>query len=132
VCVCVCLVPLVTTSIPSTSHVPSVHLTVCLSMCLFVCLSVCPVMCVCRCVSCPAGHYINPINVTCTKCPPDSIVNSINPWGIESCVKCGRGLRPFQGRRCIPQCQYVSERNQRRYDWTSLAKLVFIGSFVYH
>ena len=70
---------------------------------------------------CPAGHYVNPANDSCTQCPPDTIVSSVNSWGIESCVKCGRGLRPFDGQRCVPACQHVSATG-RVYEWTSLAR----------
>ena len=79
-------------------------------------------VCLCRCISCPAGHYVNPDNVSCTPCPPNTVVLSVNPWGIESCVKCGRGLEPFEGRLCVPRCRYVSDVTQRLYDWSSLAR----------
>ena len=83
-----------------------------------------------RCIACPSGHYVEPSNVTCVPCPPDTVVTSINPWGIESCVKCGRGLRPFDGRRCVPLCRYVSETDQRLYDWTSLAGSVVLSALL--
>jgi len=97
--------------------------TLCIALSDCVCVSNLQLChCCCRCVSCPAGHYVNPVNVTCTKCPPNTIVKSVNPWGKESCIKCGRGLRPFEGRRCVPKCHYVSDH--RLYDWTSLARSV--------
>ena len=61
-----------------------------------------------RCIPCPAGHYINSELMTCEPCPQGTVIYSGLSWGVDSCVKCGPGLVPFNGQRCISHCTYRS------------------------
>ncbi|XP_052822355.1 endosome/lysosome-associated apoptosis and autophagy regulator family member 2 isoform X2 [Octopus bimaculoides] len=73
------------------------------------------------CVPCPDGHYIDVNSTKCTPCPPNTVVHSGNAWGIESCKPCGPGLHAVDGRQCISNCTYKDEKNNRHYDFESLA-----------
>jgi len=74
-----------------------------------------------RCIPCPVGHYIDSDDFTCKACPTGTVAYSGLLWGIESCVKCGSGLVPFKGQRCVSHCTYQSP-DKKNYNFTELAR----------
>ncbi|ELU11199.1 hypothetical protein CAPTEDRAFT_83886, partial [Capitella teleta] len=93
------------------------------------------------CVPCPKGQYVDPDSTQCTPCPAGMVVHGANPWGVESCVRCGEGLQPSQDRsECVSSCAFTSS-DGKEYDFHGLSSFrlaegsrLFTGSGVqyYH
>src|SRR6218665_2566113 len=79
----------------------------------------CNVLLCCRCIPCPKGTYVDTNTTLCANCPPDTVIRGINPWGAESCVKCGEGLEPYMQTTCVTKCSYKSGNNS--YDFLPLS-----------
>ncbi|XP_074646985.1 endosome/lysosome-associated apoptosis and autophagy regulator family member 2-like [Tubulanus polymorphus] len=70
------------------------------------------------CIPCPDNHYIDRRTSKCMPCPENTIVHGDRPYGKESCLKCGEGLRA-DGGMCVSDCKFKSI-NGREYDFSAL------------
>ncbi|XP_018610008.1 UPF0577 protein KIAA1324 isoform X1 [Scleropages formosus] len=82
------------------------------------------------CVPCPVGHYMLNDSSTCLSCPPNSIVRTEQPIGVEACLPCGPNTRSNQDRSaCVSDCTLVLEREgTARYDFSPLANVTHFRS----
>ncbi|XP_071960106.1 endosome/lysosome-associated apoptosis and autophagy regulator family member 2-like isoform X2 [Antedon mediterranea] len=70
------------------------------------------------CIPCPEGYYISNKTNKCEQCPPNTYLQNAHPYGEESCIPCGEGLKTYKNSVCYADCHLVYD--YKHYDLTSL------------
>ncbi|CAH3117900.1 unnamed protein product [Porites lobata] len=73
------------------------------------------------CISCPEGNYVDTEKHACVPCPKGTYLNTSNPYGRDSCIKCGPGLKSEEGSTmCHSDCIYFSNKHGRFFNFSGL------------
>ncbi|XP_078343658.1 endosome/lysosome-associated apoptosis and autophagy regulator family member 2-like isoform X2 [Oculina patagonica] len=81
----------------------------------------CPVSSGNGCISCPKGNYVDKEKHKCVPCAKGTYLNTSNPYGADSCIKCGPGLTSEEGSTmCHSDCHYFSAKHARMFNLTDL------------
>lgn len=73
------------------------------------------------CISCPEGNYVDREQHKCFPCPINTYLNTSNPYGHDSCIHCGPGLKSDVGSTiCHSDCTFFSKKHGRKVDLSDL------------